>query len=288
MLLYRREAEQGEDEDDGVLTRRVFPVDDGSDSSDDETAAAVPPADGLEYLRRVRKEARRLPNVVRAHLDDPLERSGSEAESAGSSSLPLPPPALRPDQRWEGELLCEFDSLRRQLAAAAISPRRAQPPPLPNVADVSAWETFCFGRQHGDGGHPPAMRVVLALDQRAALRLLQMMHMRLERERTLSDPLARWIFALLSRPERALPAEHAATLRALLCTCVRQRAALGEGQPTEGGDGARGGGGGRGGGGQEWLRQAAALNTLIAILGCYFGQASAEERGSALQGWNPS
>ena len=63
-MLYSREARADELEEE--ILRPVFAV--SGECAGDETS---PPCDGMEYLRRVRKEAGQLPGVVRAATIDP-------------------------------------------------------------------------------------------------------------------------------------------------------------------------------------------------------------------------
>ena len=153
---------------------------------------------------------------------------------------------------------------------------------LPHAADTDAWEVFSFGagaRYDDDGGgataassagRPPLLSTLLALDQRDAAAVLQVLVGRLERDES-GGPTAehgRWLFALMARLEREVSADAAATLRALVRACAVRRADPSLRAALDASGGATR---------AEALRRAATLNVLVAIAGGFFGQASAEE-----------
>jgi survival of motor neuron protein-interacting protein 1 len=259
-LLYRAD----DDDDELDLQRPALPI---GDCEVLDTDNSVPPADGLEYLRRVRREARELPAVIRK----PAPRSAVVEDSPSSTLLrPLPRAKKRwiPDLSWEEEVVSDFDylagRLRRSVACSRVDTEvLACKPALPGPADSAAWEAFCLGSARtGAPGHPPLVSLVRRLEQRAALGVLQALHARLEGDAHMSPQLARWLYALLLRLERALPADGAATLRALLRTCAELRSRLGDAPGmTE----------------AELVQSAAAINSILCIIGRYFGQASEAE-----------
>ena len=68
-IVYSRAAapgggDEGGDEEDGAQQRPAFLVTDGEPGDE-----SVPPGDGLEYLRRVRRQEQGLPTVLRAQID---------------------------------------------------------------------------------------------------------------------------------------------------------------------------------------------------------------------------
>ena len=155
-------------DDDGDPEQRIaFAI------AGDPTDEDAPPCDGLEYLRRVRKEAQQLPTVVAATRPD-SEHAGPSRGSARALPLePLarPPRALKPDAAWEQRVLADFAAVQLRAPAATRAGDT-----LPHAADASAWESFCFGRGASDAsgrGQPPLLSTVAALDQCQALALLQ-------------------------------------------------------------------------------------------------------------------
>jgi len=264
-LLFQAAAE--EEEDDLSLQRPALPI---GDCEIDPAALSAPPGDGLEYLRRVRYEARGLPTVIRKA---PPTSPAPDDSPPASLPQPLPPSPRRwiPDAGWEEQLISSFDHLACTLRRAAEGGAfRRQPPPggpaLPPIADSVGWETFCMGSKGmGASGQPPLVSSVGRLEQRASLAVLQVLHSRLERDGQMPPQLARWIYALLLRLERALPSDGAAILRALLRTCAELRSQLEASPAAEAAEE------------EEAVQQAAALNTILCIVGRYFGQASEGE-----------
>jgi hypothetical protein len=214
VVFSRAEEEEDEDEEDeGTLQRRAFPVgDDGGEPGDE----SVPPADGLAYLQRVRRQQKTLPAVVSARIDpERLARAEAKAEArhipagsaprgsmlaalaAASSPSPLPPPAaLLPSAAWQRTLLADFKALRDQLQRRLPG---AAPPPtpvlMPDVADALGWEQWCCGGRSAGGssaGRPPSLTLLSQLDQRRAHGLLRGVQLALERAaaRSHADPAA--------------------------------------------------------------------------------------------------
>ena len=285
-LVYAAAA----DADDERLQQPAFPLGDDAEEPSDAASQAAPPADGLEYLRRVRRQARQLPDVVRAEPPPPEDGPASDPAlrptvAALARPLPPSPAAWVPSRDWEDELLADFRALSSRLATiapgAVLAAGDASPPAMPAISDAEAWQAFCVGPPAdggggggGGGGEWPRLSAVCRLEQRAAVVVLQALHARLSRDAALSQPLARWMYALMLRLEPVLPAESAAALRALLRTCAEMRASL------VGGASGAGAASGAGPAAEEEaavVEQAAALSTIICIAGRHFGQASEEE-----------
>ena len=90
-LVYAAAA----DADDERLQQPAFPLGDDAEEPSDAASQAAPPADGLEYLRRVRRQARQLPDVVRAEPPPPEDG-------------PRPHPAAAPIPKGPVQLDLEF------------------------------------------------------------------------------------------------------------------------------------------------------------------------------------
>ena len=201
-MIFSRSAASVDDHDDDddderVLQRPAFPVDDGA--AGDET---VPPGDGLEYLRRVRRQEQALPAVVRKeqsaasarHSDaksstvplQPVRGSMLAAlEAAAASTAPPAPAAVRPRLAWQQGLLAEFAALREQLqrALTRTAPSTESPVQMPDVADASGWEHWCSAgaRMAGIGQRVPSVHLLRQLGQPRAVGLLRGVHAALER-----------------------------------------------------------------------------------------------------------
>ena len=285
-IIYRQPADAadaaaGSDDDDDYdpdpAGRPAFAV-----AGEPTADPRVPPSDGLEYLRRVRKEASALPAVTTraAATSSTPPRPSPASRFALPPPLPPPSPGARPTAEWAAACAADFERLRRQLRTC----RDASAPPaamrLPHAADTDAWEVFCLGSRARDddgggatassAGRPPLLSTLLALDQRDAAAVLQVLVGRLERDES-GGPTAehgRWLFALMARLEREVSADAAATLRALVRACAVRRADPSLRAALDASGGATR---------AEALRRAATLNVLVAIAGGFFGQASAEE-----------
>ena len=195
-VVFKRPAEEEEEEseDEGTLQRRAFPLVDGhlGDQS-------VPPADGAEYLRRVRRQQQELPAVVSAQIEPERLRKAEKASStrrvppgpavkgsmlaalaAAATPPPPPPPAtLRPRVAWQRRLLSDFAQLQRRWARSAPPPS-ANTMTLPDVADANGWEYWCLGAKAGSVREASVSTLQL-LDQPRALGLLRGLLRALER-----------------------------------------------------------------------------------------------------------
>ena len=129
--------EYDEDEDevdrDAGLRSRALPADGEPDY------AAGPPADGFEYLRRVRHEASNVPDVMVAPSFDPRAFDDARTPYAPPSALdpgfPKPPPHATPDDAWSRAFVADFANLRSEVARRAATTKVSVP----------------FGRARGGG-----------------------------------------------------------------------------------------------------------------------------------------
>ena len=285
-IIYRQPADAadvaaGSDDDDDYdpdpAGRPAFAV-----AGEPTADPRVPPSDGLEYLRRVRKEASALPAVTTraAATSSTPPRPSPASRFALPPPLPPPSPGARPTAEWAAACAADFERLRRQLRVC----RDASAPPaamrLPHAADTDAWEVSASARARDDddgGGATaasggPAAAAEHAAGARPARRGGGAAGARRPaRARRGGGPTAehgRWLFALMARLEREVSADAAATLRALVRACAVRRADPSLRAALDASGGATR---------AEALRRAATLNVLVAIAGGFFGQASAEE-----------
>lgn len=266
---------QQEEADDINPQMVAFAVADAEPTDED-----IPPCDGAEYLRRVRKEAKALPDVVWAEIKPSQLRLAEERTArrfpAGTlSSLidPPPPPAppgTQPLPKWQHGIIAEFSQLRGKLRQVDAA-HRPMKQPLLSAA--------------------PSDRVVLGLEQPAAVALLEKLQRRLSEEGGPSELLGQWIFAVLVRLEKELDADTAATVRSIFRTCTSLRATLAEPSSSSslnGGECTPNTSACSSSGEapdlvathlspQERVRRVSVLNLLITLSGGFFGQAPAEE-----------
>ena len=162
------EEEDFDDEDDDDeaegLRVRALPADGEPDYD------AGPPVDGLEYLRRVRHEASKVPDVMIATTLNPraFDHKRTELHAQPSSELhaqlssivsyepPETPKHAKPDPRWRTTFLASFSDLR-----AAVSRARSR-------AVAVAGQHARHGDSNGGGGGG-GMRVSLTEASEAAL-----------------------------------------------------------------------------------------------------------------------
>lgn len=190
-VIYARAAE--DDDDDDALQRPALPVPDAPPTNE-----AVPPGDGLEYLRRVRAQASLLPDVVKSSASKRPDRAAStptvssvphrssmSAALAAVAAAPLlrpPPSSVLPRTAWQDQVLAEFAIVREELARHRGVARDGFA--MPDAADARAWASWSLGSRWSDcsgqaasassagGGCPPTVRIVASLDQQRCAGLL--------------------------------------------------------------------------------------------------------------------
>lgn len=218
-VLFERRADAGahysssEEDEEGTLQRRAFPIDDDDGDAIAHVDEMAPPGDGLEYLRRVRHEQRKMPAVVTATVDQTrLQRASGGAQptpgSMGAHALGStlaaiaaaapPPPRLpheqQPSASWQRELIDSFSALRAHLQAKArasiaqqvsvATPSTAPTAALPDPADAQGWETWCLGCGKSGKARDPSVSLLLRLDQRRTAGLLYGLQLSLQRDTT--------------------------------------------------------------------------------------------------------
>ncbi|WZY91572.1 hypothetical protein YC2023_063901 [Brassica napus] len=116
LTLEEEEEEEYTEDNDyySSILRPAFAVDGEPDFE------SGPPEDGFEYLRRVRWEAKRVPNVKVAKIDEskyiPKEQS---VYMPHIPEIPKCPEHLLPLKEWEDSLLSDFSHLRLALSQEA-------------------------------------------------------------------------------------------------------------------------------------------------------------------------
>ena len=277
---------------------------------DDETTTDnlfddIDALDAATYLRRVQEQARRLPEVFESSSEKPPEKKrctvpgGSDHQrvtigSAASLQCLLvlsgiePPPTAghAPDARWVDQTcLASFSRLRdylEQCRGQGVGGREGRVP-VPPMKDRSGWYVFCVGPDNaaaassgdavggGDGddreapawrqnvpvsGYAPTVSLLLQLDQVMVRRVLgHLTHYCCRGDdsgRTIIQQLAPWLYALLARLEQPIHRDDAVTLYSLLKALGSARASTTAAE--------------------EYQREIAALNVLIAVVGIYFEQ----------------
>jgi survival of motor neuron protein-interacting protein 1 len=126
-------------DDDDELLPRAFAV------TGELPPEAGPPTTGEDYLRRVRWEARRCPNVVVSAIDPRKYDNRQTQFAALPPPCPPPPLGMAPQPQWETKFLAQFSELRQTLNHQFTKPKPALNFNLPHHNDVRGWYLLCFG-----------------------------------------------------------------------------------------------------------------------------------------------
>ncbi|XP_021752069.1 uncharacterized protein LOC110717630 [Chenopodium quinoa] len=211
------EDEESDDEFEGIH-RPAFKVEGEPDFE------SGPPEDGLEYLRRVRWEAKRIPKVKIAKLE--IKIKDQSVYMPDIPDIEECPPHLVPQRPWVDEFIADFSKLRLALSS------------LQNTSDaVSAdSESVIFARHElKSNASPnlaslkltsgaPTLSAVLAMDPVTRVTMLRRRISLFESASDLSKEDCAWLFALCAVIETPLDADTCASLRCLLRSCAKLRA----------------------------------------------------------------
>ncbi|RGB42109.1 survival motor neuron interacting protein 1-domain-containing protein [Rhizophagus diaphanus] len=234
-------------EEDEELIQKALPVSGNS-------LPNRPPATGEEYLRMVRSEANKRPNVVIAknqiNKSKEVRMAGwvkrgwanqMELDNFDQNSNNLV------NEEWEKIFLMKFDLIRQ----------------FPARNDEAGWLKFCYGiiespnfvegkglENEGDVNEMtlPRVSIVSRIDQTTTITLLLYHTKWLSNGITIAQ--SQWLFALLLRVDKLLTPNQMATLRQLCKKCIQIR------QKTD----------------EEDLITLASLDMIIIIVRKYFGQ----------------
>ncbi|XP_010695327.1 uncharacterized protein LOC104907990 isoform X2 [Beta vulgaris subsp. vulgaris] len=212
------ENEESDDEYESIY-RPAFKVEGEPDFE------SGPPEDGLEYLRRVRWEAKQIPKVKTAKLDN-VKLKDQSFYMPEIPDIEDCPPHLIPLRQWEDEFISDFSELRLALSR------------LENTSDAVAddSETVIFAC-HERKSHPngnlaslkltpgaPTLSTVLAMDSVTRVAMLRKRISMFENSSDFSRDECAWLFALCAIVDTPLDADTCASLRCLLRSCGKLRA----------------------------------------------------------------
>lgn len=188
-----------------------------------------PPEDGLEYLRRVRWEAKQIPKVKVAKLNN-IKVKDQSVYMPEIPDIEECPPHLVPLRPWEDEFIADFSNLRLALSH------------LEDTSDAVSVnsESVIFARPECKG-HPsgnlaslqltsgaPTLSSVLAMDPVTRVTTLRRRVSLFESASDFSKDDCAWLFALCAVIETPLDADTSASLRCLLRRCAKLRAGKAE------------------------------------------------------------
>lgn len=215
-----------------------------------------------EYLKRVRYEARKLPDVVTSTIDpqqfDPQQAAASPAAARRADEVAACPLDRKPSIPWVRQFLQQFSSLQQQLQREQELLAGRPGVPALGAGSPSSLDSAAAARQglHGlsledsPSSLMPELEQLRGLDQVRVLRRLEEEMQRVLQSGNLSAGDCALLYALAARVERPLHGGTCALFRSLLRHCARLRAALLHAR-------------------DPLLPH---LNVLIAIAGGYFGQ----------------
>ncbi|MCD7447168.1 hypothetical protein HAX54_025514 [Datura stramonium] len=239
-----------------------------------------PPEDGLEYLRRVRWEASRLPKVKVATV------KGSKLNKEQTSYMPQIPDIanclehLLPLKEWEEAFLADFSDLRQalsrldanvgissQLHSTTFVDQQHSSDQLPENIVLDKFDGFMSGEDESclsDAGDDPALgtsisksspansptlSAILRMDAVARVSMLRKQITAVQTMSALSRDDCAWLFALCAAVDTPVDADTCAALRSLLRKCADLRADK-----------------------SKLDDEVIMLNILVTISGRYFGQ----------------
>lgn len=281
--------------DDGISYEGENNVYEESDDSDDDYSSiqrpafrvtgepdfdSGPPEDGLEYLRRVRWEALRLPKVKVAAVQ------GSKLNKEQTSYMPQIPDIasclehLLPLKKWEEAFLADFSELRlalsrleanigtcSQLHSSTFVDQPLSSDQLPENIVLDKFDGLMSGEEESslsDAGDDPALEnsipksspansptlsVILGMDAVARVSMLRKQITAVQSLRALTMDDCLWLFALCAAVDTPVDADTSAALRSLLRKCANLRADK-----------------------SKLDDEVIMLNMLVTICGRYFGQ----------------
>ncbi|KAG6433366.1 hypothetical protein SASPL_104977 [Salvia splendens] len=232
-----------------------------------------PPLDGLEYLRRVRWEAARIPKVKVVKFNKVKEQSVYMPQIPDVIKCPE---KLLPLKQWEDSFLSDFSQLREAFARLDLEDPSAETSAKEEflnqmVESDNTSEKFvslesvdgsCISETSDANSSPsspqssidlPTLSAILKMDSAARTSLLKKRVNSVLNVDILANKDSLWLFALCVGLDCPLHADTSAALRSLLRKCASLRAAK-----TEVDD------------------QVIALNILVTITGKYFGQLERE------------
>eukprot|EP01097_Dermamoeba_algensis_P011008 TRINITY_DN836_c0_g1_i4.p1 TRINITY_DN836_c0_g1~~TRINITY_DN836_c0_g1_i4.p1 ORF type:complete len:310 (-),score=78.69 TRINITY_DN836_c0_g1_i4:430-1359(-) len=106
----------------------------------------MPPADGFEYLRRVKWEANRCPGTVVSQIN-PRDFDHKRTQIIPTKEKTKTPQAFLPLSEWEEEFLAWFSELRQNISAMLT--RKPPGPPkhrFPSIKNDEQCLLFCLGK----------------------------------------------------------------------------------------------------------------------------------------------
>ncbi|GER27872.1 survival of motor neuron protein-interacting protein [Striga asiatica] len=230
-----------------------------------------PPQDGLEYLRRVRWEADRIPKVKVVKVNKNKEQSVYMPQIPDIMECPE---NILPLKQWENSFLADFSELRQAFSRLDPQASRLKSSTEEHLStdeddilgqmleintSVGKFVNLTIEDDSKTNPHSPensnftdetpTLSKILKMDFAARISMLKRRISCIENMSTLTRDESLWLFALCVAVDWPLDASTSAALRSLLRKCASLRA-----------------------GKKEVDDEVAILNILVTISGRYFGQ----------------
>ncbi|XP_010517776.1 PREDICTED: uncharacterized protein LOC104793175 [Camelina sativa] len=213
-------VKETEDNDDySSILRPAFAVDGEPDFD------SGPPEDGFEYLRRVRWEAKRIPNVKVAEIDG--SKYIQKEQSVYMPQIPeisKCPEHLLPVKEWEDLLLSDFSHLRRALLQTGNT-CEDEVMSSSQYLDEVLMEIFKKRlNTDSDESLGGVVSEIEGMDSVTRVSKLRKQICLVEKESGLKSSDCKWVLALCASVDTPLDADTCACLRALVRKCASLRA----------------------------------------------------------------
>lgn len=205
-----------EDEDDsssddyGSIQRPAFFVEGEPDFE------SGPPLDGLEYLRRVRWEAAKIPKVKVVKLQSSKIISEQTPYMPQIPEIVKCPQNLLPSKQWEDTFLADFSELRQAISLLDEACSEQSESFIKVGKDLCCKQVECTQEPEKKNPTVPSILNMDILSRAAALRKRISS---LEAASSLSKDDCLWLFSLCAAVDTPLGAETCASLRCLLRKC---------------------------------------------------------------------
>ncbi|XP_010506079.1 PREDICTED: uncharacterized protein LOC104782760 isoform X1 [Camelina sativa] len=214
-------VKETEDNDDyNSILRPAFAVDGEPDFD------SGPPEDGLEYLRRVRWEAKRIPNVKVAEIDG--SKYIQKEQSVYMPQIPeisKCPEHLLPVKEWEDLLLSDFSHLRLALLQ---TDNTCEDEVISSSQSLDEVLMEIFKKRLNTESDESLGGVVVSeiegMDSVTRVSKLRKQICLVEKESGLKSSDCKWVLALCASVDTPLDADTCACLRALVRKCASLRA----------------------------------------------------------------
>lgn len=134
------------------LLPKALPVD-GGEVEENVAAAAkwdLPAQSAASYLKMVRQEASKCPEIVIAENLDPSKLNSSQTYFVTADSPLLAPLGFEPSIQWQIKQILEFSKLREKISKMKDTYRKSKedcPRFPPDMTDGQRWVVWCCGKE---------------------------------------------------------------------------------------------------------------------------------------------